>query len=344
MAYQRKDPYPEFLKTKELGEKIRTDDGSAKCYLLVGEEDYLLETAVSSIKKKWLGEGAETMDYVKLDFGGKALETSRIRDNLELPPWMSPKRIVYAVNFEFNADNSAEMEKLVGEIPDTSLLLLRCVKFDKRKKALLNAFKKNAVMAYVDFLDQISACGWVTKQLGKNEIRIDEESAVSIYNRCEKSMRKMSTEINKILLYCKGKGVSNVNYDLVEMICPPDLTGSVFNMTDAIGAKNAGKALLILDNLIASKENILQIQAMFARQIKQMICVKDLNGDSRLIMERLRLQDFQVKKLIKQAQGFDRNSLITLYSKIAQADFDIKTGNARDRETLESLIVLACVK
>ena len=54
--------------------------------LLSGEEDYYCEYAVNAIKKQYLAEGSEQMDFVKLNFESKNFDLDKIDENVMLPP------------------------------------------------------------------------------------------------------------------------------------------------------------------------------------------------------------------------------------------------------------------
>ena len=73
-------------------------------------------------------------------------------------------------------------------------------------------------------------------------------------SRCANNMMELVNEINKLTLYCQGKGYSEVTPDIVELCCPPDLSGKIFDIMDACGSGNAKTALGTLDKLIANKD------------------------------------------------------------------------------------------
>ena len=341
MAY-RKEKSSEYLDSKGLSDLIKNDDGKVRLYLIFGEEDFFIDKEIEIIKKKYLGEGAETMDSVKLDFAGKEFDIEKIRENLELPPWMSSKRLVFVKSFEFPSDADAVI-KLISEVPDSSVLVFVTEKVDKRKKSIMNAFKKNGAIAELNYLDDDKSCKWIAGVLSKAGIQIDMQAALSIVSRCDSSMRKISSEVNKILMYCVGEKVTFVDMELVERICPPDIGGSVFNITDAVGQGDAAKALMILNNLIMMKEPTQRIRFMLLRHLKQLICAKDL-GDAGKIASRLKVQPFVAGKLLTQSSRFQMNTLLMLFNECVKEDYEIKHGTLDDRKSLESFIILACGK
>ncbi len=342
MAYSKKtEKDPSILDIKALGERIKTSS-SDSLFLIYGEEDFFIEMSVASIKKKYLGEGAEAMDFVKLDFGGKELVVDDIASNTELPPWLSEKRIIHVANFQFPSETD-NLVNIIKKVPDSSVLIFTCESFDKRKKSLYNAFKDNGVVAESAFLDESKLIAWISRAFSKNSITIDPNSALSIVNRCDKSMRLISSEVTKIILFCQGSNESVVTMEMVEDLCPPDINGSVFNITDSVGSGDVATALKILDNLIVQKEPPIKIRFMLMRHLKQLICAKDL-GRKDDIVKRLKVQPFVADKLLRQSNRFSMDMLTKLYIECSRQDMEIKHGNLEPRQSLESFIVLSCGK
>ena len=85
-----------------------------------------------------------------------------------------------------------------------------------------------------------------------------------------------------------------------------------------------------------------KIRFMFARHLRQLICAKDCNSE-REVISKLSCHPFVAGKLYKQAARFDMSRLLKLFDMCCNKDYLIKSGKADERESLESLICLACV-
>lgn len=340
MAYSKKKTDTDFIDTKALGAAIKSDDGSTKVYLITGEEEFFVDMSVQSIKKKFLDAGSESMDYVKLDFNGKAIDVEKVENNISIPPWLSTKRIVHVNNCTFDK-NAEEVEELLNKVPSCGILIFTVKDIDKRKKKLVAAFKANGIMANVDYLDSDALTNWIKRKLGAANISIDTASCESITSRCERSMRLITAEVNKLQLYCEGENITTITEDVVELVCPPDMQGNIFKIMDSVGQGNPAAALLQLNNLINLKEPPIRIRVMLTRHFRQLICAKEL-GDARELAIRIKVQDFQARKLISQSGRFSMDKLIKLYHACATQDIEIKTGKANDQQTLESFVIMAC--
>ena len=136
----------------DLAKRISSDEDN--CFLLYGKEDYYIERAVNSIKKKYLTAGFESMDYIKLDFGGKSVDIEKVSENIELPAWSSLKRVVEVCNFDYEKLDADKTIKLINSVPDSTVVIFRTISIDKRKKKLFEAFDKNGIVSEIDYLDE----------------------------------------------------------------------------------------------------------------------------------------------------------------------------------------------
>jgi DNA polymerase-3 subunit delta len=227
---------------------------------------------------------------------------------------------------------------LFSDIPDFCCLILIEEKIDKRKKVLLEVVSGYGSLVRVDRQSTDALCKWVGTALHKENIRITMEAINSLVDRTEGNMRVLSNEIQKIVLYCAGSGIQEITLNELEAICIPDIRGSIFQMTDAIGTRNTGRALTVLDTLISMKEPVPKIRFMLSRHLRQLICAKELSTSER-IMSELKVVPFVARNLSSQAKYFKMEELVELYEACALSDFSVKTGRIDDRLSLETLLV-----
>ena len=156
-------------------------------------------------------------------------------------------------------------------------------------------------------------------------------------------MMELVNEINKLTLYCQGKGYSEVTPDIVELCCPPDLSGKIFDIMDACGTGDAKTALGTLDKLIANKEPLPRIRVSIVNHIKALIMAKEA-GNAASLVDRTGMNDFRAKKLVAQSQNFSMKSLISLYLAASDSDSEFKHGLIDERYSLEIILVKASAR
>ncbi len=315
-------------------------------YVLFGDEEYLIDRAVRAIERNLIAPGCEDADAYKGDFS-LAGNTESLTEMLRTPPFLSTRRLVVLKNTGLfgakspeSPEAAAKYVSIFSSIPDFSCLVFVEEKIDKRKKALLEAVSAAGVLVQVEKQSSDALCKWLAAQLGKRQIRITGEALSSLVDRTECSMRTLDSEVQKILLYCASTQTTEITINEINEICMPDIRGSIFQMTDAIGARNTGKALAVLDTLISLKEPVPKIRFMLARHFRQLICAKEL-GRQDLIASELKVVPFVARNLVTQARAFKMEELTTIYEACAASDFSVKTGRMEDRLSMETLLVSA---
>ncbi len=335
------DSGSKIMTARDVMNTVKNDDGKIGLYLMWGDEDFLIEQTVLHLRKKFIAPGSEAMDFVRLDFSDKPFDPDVVRSNTELPPWMSERRIVEVRNSGlFNSKETDVAESVIDSLPSTTTLVFREEKVDKKKKNLLKLFTTKGVAAEFEFMDEVYLTSWIRKRLAKEGIAIDEEAVTSLVSRCDKSMRRIAGEVEKLSLYCLAEGITSISFGEVDSLCPPDIKGSIFDITDAVGNGNPSEALKVLNNLILLKTQCTMIRFMLARHIRQLICVKELGNKNRAISE-MKIHPYVAEKLLRQSGKFTMDRLVQLYTACADDDRNFKQGKIDERQSLEVFIVRA---
>ncbi len=337
---------PTISTYSELAADLKNNK-TASLYVFFGEEEYLIDRAVRALSRIFIAPGCQDADSYTADWSSAAGDPEALLEMVRTPPFLSAKRMIMIKNsglFAARSPDSPELSQkyisIFSDIPDFCCLIFIEEKIDKRKKVLLEAASRNGFVVQVDRQGTDALCRWVGSALRKENIRITLDAINSLVDRTEGSMRVLGTEIQKIILYSKNSGLSEITINEVELICIPDIRGSIFQMTDAIGARNIGRALTVLDTLISMKEPVPKIRFMLSRHLRQLICAKEL-GQSDRVMSTLKVVPFVARNLLSQAKYFQMEELTALYEACAASDFSVKTGKIDDRLSMEILLVSA---
>ena len=332
------------LNSRQMLAKISKEADSLGLVLLYGTENYMLDGAISMLKRSCLGEGAEDMDYAVIDTRiGDKFDMGKLEELVSMPPWMSPKRLVVIKQSGLpNKELSDKDLEILKDIPSSAVVVFFEETVDSRKKAF-KAFQQYGTVASMSGFEEDELAGWINKRFAKENIRIGFEAANSMASRCANNMMELVNEINKLTLYCQGKGYTEVTPEIVELCCPPDLSSTIFDIMDACGSGNANTALGTLDKLITNKEPIPRIRVSIVNHIKALIMAKDAGSAAKLV-DRTGMNDFRAKKLVAQSQNFSMKNLISLYLAASDSDSEFKHGLIDERYSLEIILVKASAK
>ena len=310
-------------------------------YLFFGNEEYLMEKAVKALTKKYLSAGCEELDCHEMNWDHKTMNPDRLYELFSTPPFMSQKRIIVLYNSEIlfgkSNDTSGTWESyfaILNRITQMSCVIFVETKIDKRKKSLIESFLKMGSIVQVDKQRPEDLCRWVSMLLNRQNIRITIDAVNSLIDRMELDMRALENEVEKLILYCQYNHVQELGINEIDLICIPDLRGSIFQMTDAIGERNFHTALQILDRLVALREPVTKIRFMLARHLRQLICAKE-SGQAAQLASAMKMSPYIAQKLVKQARLFQLEKLIELYVSYSESDYRIRTGQMEERIALD---------
>lgn len=322
--------------------KINREPESLGLVLLYGSESYMTDGAVSMLRKAYIGAGAEDMDFAVIDTRtGDKFDMGKLEELISMPPWMSSKRLIVVRQSGVPGRELSDKElDLLKNIPSSAVVVFCEETVDSRKKAF-KAFQQYGTVAAMSGFEEDELTGWISKRFARDELRIGLEAADSMASRCAGNMMELVNEINKVTLYCQGKGYTEVTPDIVELCCPPDLSGKIFDIMDACGSGNAAIALGTLDKLIANKEPLARIRASIVNHIKALIMAKEA-GNAGILINRTGMNDFRARKLVGQARNFNMKTLIGLYLAASDSDSEFKHGLIDERYSLEIILVKAC--
>ncbi len=315
-------------------------------YLLYGEEEFLREHLLRQILDLALAEGAKQMDARVLDLQGKPQKVSfaELRQELQMPAFLSPRRVLVLKNSGlFTPSGNAYAEAcvdLLSGVNEYAVLLFVEEKIDKRSKKLLKEVDSRGVRVELSAKDPYELQNWARAFLQRYQIRLTPQAAESLVERCGRSMLQMRNELQKLSLACRREGRELVDETYVDLVCIPDLRGTIFQLTDAIAQQNSEMALDYYRSMISQKTAAQYILFMIARHFRQLL-VASSAASPQALMKQLQTGKFVADKLWNQKRKFTKQHLLQIYLLCANSDYGIKSGKIAEEQALELLILQA---
>jgi DNA polymerase-3 subunit delta len=177
-------------------------------------------------------------------------------------------------------------------------------------------------------------------------VRIEPEAARELADALGADMLMISSELEKLLLYTQGRG--RITLGDVETMVLGAKQRSLYELTDAISARDRVRALALLQGLLnssdAGEDAAIGHLYMLARTFRQMLVVLEKNvRDSRAIWQALwqgfRIPPFAADDLIRQARRYKgRRELTRALRLVARADLEIRSSPPDKRLVLERLV------
>jgi len=316
-----------------------------RVYLLFGEERYLVRHYAERLCNAIVPEAARGMNTSRLE--GKTVTAGGIEDAAETLPFLSEYRLVFVKDSGlFEAGRKDESEKLaayLANVPDTCVLVFAESNVDKRGR-LYKTADKAGLAVEMKIPEEKELAAWTAKLFREAGLTISGGAAAHLLRTVAHDMEALHAEADKLIAYKGGEG--DITVRDIDDICAKALAARVFDLTDAIGAKDAEKALSIYANMLLLKESPLMILAMMARQFRLILQCGLFSAEkipSEAIAKELALHPFVAKECTRQSARFTGALLKQALRDCLDADIAIKTGGMTDRLAVEMLIVKYCI-
>ncbi|MBP6965063.1 MAG: DNA polymerase III subunit delta [Armatimonadetes bacterium] len=360
----------------------------SRVYLFTGESDVRRRSAVADLTGTLVAPASEGFDLETVD--GDSSSAEAVLSAVSTAPFMSERKVVVVERVErLPQDDQEAIAAFIPKLPALSCLILLAgenaasaskqsnskpseeddedeQKGRREKKGLSTALQK-AVKAHgtlVSFAklrsnEMQSVATATARKLGKT---LNPGAAAAISRAVEGSAALLEREIEKLAAYVGDREeITMADVQSVATLSPED---RVFALIDAIGGKQAGEAMRLLDETLAASPKpegeVLRILALLARNFRllyQMRFMKEAGVRShesapeeiRDLLPKdqsvLSLSEWQLRKLAPQTGCFTSAQLVQSLRAVLDCELAIKglgAEAASNRLSLEMLLVKLC--
>lgn len=310
-------------------------------YLFHGKDDYSRQETLADLQSK-LGD-AGMLELNTARFEGARLTFSELRHACDSVPFLASKRLVI-VNDLF-AQKPAFQEELLAYLPHlpetTRLVFLESRRLPANHPLVKLAGKeKTGFVKDFDPLEGVELAKWIRQQVAAAGSQITPAAAQLLAANVGSDLHALANEIEKLSLYKAGK--TPIDETDVARLSPYVAEANIFELVDALGNRERQKGVLLLQRKINEGSDPFYLFAMFVRQFRLLIQVKELAEAGRplpAIVQRLKLHSFVAGKVHQQSQKFSLSQLEQIYSHLLDIDVNVKTGRMEMATALELLVV-----
>ena len=313
-------------------------------YLIGGEEAYLKQYYLKELTAQTVDEAFRDFNYD--EFEGNRVTLDQLTTAIESYPAMAERRMVVVKDFDVFKPAAVWKEPLaeiIADLPEYICLVFYYdtmeFKPDKRTK-LYSQINKIGCIADFSELAPHDLIPWVRRRvraLGKD---ISNETCDYLLFLCGTSMTNLITEIEKACAHCAADEVKRVNIDAV---CSKVLDAVVFDLTDAIADRRFDRAMILVNDLIAQKNEPIVLLSTVSRHLQRLYLSKlasQERGGEQELMELLGTKStYYVRKMMDAARRMDLNWLRSAVLHCGEADMAMKTAGADRQKVLELLLL-----
>ena len=318
-------------------------------YLLYGEEQYLIDTAIHKIKKKF-GELVQGINYIVID----ETNVNHLIDNIESPAFGYDKKLIIVKDSGlFKKDGRKKagtpiQEKVAEYIEKNKdiieeLVILVFCEIEVDKNIVFEKIDKNGIVCNFEELKPIQLVKKLKKVCDLYKVNVDESTLNYLLEVSGTSLQNLMNEIRKLIEYAGENGT--ITKEAVNLLAVKQIESVIFELTDNLAIRKIDKALEVLDNLIYQKEPLQKILITLYNHFKKIyLCTQAIkyNKDITYALSLKPNQAFLVTKYKKQASYFKGKELRKLLDELVELDYASKAGKIDIDIGLRSILCNYC--
>ena len=335
-------------------------------YVLMGSEAYLQERCRRGLLDALLPKDAREFALHDLELGSE-MSIFDALDLAQTPSLMAPFQVLFVRNLKalygrgqkkdefaaiddyFKRPNPGALVVFVADHIALPQDLRQMDMTDKeRAERIRETLGDGCGIVELQSVSDDDAAEWVLAQRALG-VEFTADAARELVDALGADMLTIASEVEKLALYAQAQGAVRVELTDVETMVSAAKQRSLYELTDAISQKDAGRALALLDGLVNASEGgdeaaIGQV-FMLAKTYRQMLVlnekqVRDQRAMWGVLWPGFRVAPFAADALIAQARRYrDRGELTSGLRAIARADAELRSSPPDKRLVLERLVM-----
>jgi DNA polymerase-3 subunit delta len=310
---------------------------------LYGDEQYLVERGVKLLLEKAVSP--EFREFNLNVYYGSEAKGAEIVESAQTLPMFAEKRVVLVKKSA--ALPASALEILSGYVQDPSpstCLIFQGEKIDQRKKFFLD-LKKNGNLVEYKRLYENQLGAFIRNETAVYGKRIEPPAVEMLVHLVGNNLQELATQIEKVATFVGENGAIKV--DDVRRVASDTKVDTVFDLANALGEKNTGKALRKLHTILRDGEAPLMLLAMLTRHFRQLRLVRELlekKMSSPEISKATGINPYFINGVIEQAKNYRLTDFKPVFEKLYSTDLALKTSGGRGYDLMERLTMDICSK
>jgi DNA polymerase-3 subunit delta len=319
------------------------EDGRvAPVYLLVGDAGPLRQRAETELLERLLPEGANGFNHASHVAGepGDAMGTARSQ------PMMVRRRVVQIRELENAGDDLLVDILAYVERPNpVTVLVLSGTKLPPARKGknlgrrLSNAVKKLGELRQFKARDQ-DPLRFAQDHAERAGCRLDRGAARLLVQLVGKDLGRLACEVDKLAVHVGGEG--SIGSDAVEEVCSLVAEAVVWELTDAIVARDPDRALAACHRMLegggasGSSHRLLSMVSWQVRQMLELQSAMRRRGPLPASVSRMPARKRQLAERQLRARVLDPAGTLEA---LATANVQLNRSRAGDKRVFEALVL-----
>ncbi len=309
-------------------------------YLYIGNDSFLVENAVEVLVKKLNVDPFNVLTY-DLDEHG----LDELLQEMNTISFFADKKIIKVKNpwffYEDKSDDylSDLIKYFHSPNEDTTLIFMLERGMDASLPATKEA-KKYVRIETVEDMAKEDFKPYVKKAFDSMKYSIEDLAVDELLERTNFDISMLNNEMSKLKLFAFDE--KRITLKDIKQLVARNLEENIFELTNAVLAKNKKRILEVYYDLLEKNEDPIRIIFNIASKLKETIQTKQLlekGYNQEAIASYFNVKSSKAYYMVKNAQQISKTNLESLYEKLSNLDYDIKSGRMDKKLGLELFLL-----
>lgn len=319
---------------------MRDDD---LIYLFTGTSEIFIKNRMNRIIQ---GFKKEETTIIKYDLDTTPL--SHILEDAMTIPFLEDLKIIIIKNPKFltkqantTKEDAKAFIKYLKKPSDTTILIIDATNVAIHQANDIYKTLRN-VARIIDYPEpeEIEIKGWIVRSFDSNNIDIKDDALNLLMEYIGDDQPRLSQEIDKLTSYV-GLG-GTVHLKDIKLLVPKDMSNEIFNLIKSIVNQDFTKTNNIYNNLINNTKDPLMIISMISNKFKELLSTHKLLKFGYSQSDIAKFYNVSTGKayyIVQEAKSFRLTDLEFYIDKLAELDYNIKSGKIDKGIGLELLLL-----
>ena len=312
-------------------------------YLFTGTSEIFIKNRMNRIIQSF-----NKYEYTIIKYDMETTSLSTMLSDAITVPFLEELKIIILKNPKFltksatsTKDEIKAMLKYLKNPCDSTLLIIDATNTVINQSNEIYKMLKN-VARIIDYPDpeEIELKGWIVRSFDANGIDIKDDALTLLLEYIGDDQARLSQEIDKLSSYV-GKG-GTIRKEDIKLLVPKNINNEIYLLIKAIINHDLALTNQIYDNLITHTKDSLTIFSLISNKFKELLSTYRLlkYGYSQSdIAKFYNVSTGKAYYIVQEARAFKLSDLEFYIDKLAELDYQIKSGKLDKTIGLELLLL-----
>lgn len=303
------------------------------CYLIYGEDNFLIETSLSHIERSLFGDVLRN-NLNKQVFSTEEMDNSTFFNALNTLPFFAEKKLIVLKHYssKLSSDTLSQLKDYLKSPNPSTVLVIACY----GDSSNFESIKKIITPVDCSRLDKNMITQWIFSKIKSTpNASIDSEAISLLIDYTNGYLSKISLEMEKLLALSGG----NIKPEHIKESVAKDLEYSIFELTNNLASKNYARVQLIKQDLMSNRKTMNSVLAVVQSYYRRLFYSYISSGTNSEIASKLKIKEYAVMLAKQQAQKVGAKKLKSIVELCSDLDYKTKSGQMSLENATEYLLM-----